>query len=152
MVACLFSTNHFYFLCCADLHGFSLATLSLVTLHYYRQVASSFAVGSVAKSCLFATPRTAARQASLSSTISQSLLKFMSPESVMPSNHLILCWPFSSCPQSFPESGPFPMSQLLASGGQSIGTLASASVLPMNIQGWFSLGWTGLISLQSKGL
>ena len=58
--------------------------------------------------------------------------------------------PFSSCPQSFPASGYFPMSQLFASGDQSIGT--SASVLPMNIQGWFSSGQTGLISLQSKWL
>ena len=60
--------------------------------------------------------------------------------------------PFSSCPQSFPASGSFPMSQLFASGGQSIGASASASVLPMNIQNWFPLGWTGWISLQSKGL
>ena len=58
--------------------------------------------------------------------------------------------PFSSCPQSFPVSGSFPMSQLFTSGGQRIG--ASASVFPMNIQGWFPLGLTGLISLQSKGL
>ena len=60
--------------------------------------------------------------------------------------------PFSSRPQSFPASGSFPMSQLFASGGQSIGVSASASVLPINIQGWFSLGLTGLISLLSKGL
>ena len=60
--------------------------------------------------------------------------------------------PFSSCPQSFPASGSFPMSQLFAWGGQSIGVSASASVLPMNIQDWFPLGWTGWISLQSKGL
>ena len=59
--------------------------------------------------------------------------------------------PFSSCPQSFPASGSFPMSQLFAWGGQSIGVSASASVLPMNIQGWFPLGWTDWISLQSKG-
>ena len=58
--------------------------------------------------------------------------------------------PFSSCPQSFPESGSFPMSQLFASGGQSIG--ASASVFPVNIQDWFPLWLTGLSSLQSKGL
>ena len=58
--------------------------------------------------------------------------------------------PFSSCPQSFPASGSFPKSQLFISDGQTIG--ASASVLPMNIQGWFPLGWTGWISLQSKGL
>ena len=60
--------------------------------------------------------------------------------------------PFSSCPQSFPASRSFQMSQLLASGGQSIRVSASASVLPMNIQDWFPLGWTGWISLQSKGL
>ena len=60
--------------------------------------------------------------------------------------------PFSSCPQSFPASGSFQMSQFFASGGQSIGVSASASVLPMNAQDWFPLGWTGWISLQSKGL
>ena len=60
--------------------------------------------------------------------------------------------PFSSCLQSFPASGSFPMSRLFISGGQSIGASASASVLPMNIQGWFPSGLTGLISLQSKGL
>ena len=60
--------------------------------------------------------------------------------------------PFSSCLQSFPASGTFPVSQFVTSGGQSIGVSALASVLPMNIQDWFPLGWTGLISLQSKGL
>ena len=60
--------------------------------------------------------------------------------------------PFSSCLQSFPESGSFPMSQFFASGGQSIGVSDSSSVLPMNIQDWFPLGVTGLITLQSKGL
>ena len=60
--------------------------------------------------------------------------------------------PFSSCPQSFPASGSFQMSQLFASGGQNIGVSASASVLPMNTQDWFPLGWTGWISLLSKGL
>ena len=60
--------------------------------------------------------------------------------------------PFSFCLQSFPASGSFPMIQFFASVGQSIGASASASVLPMNIQDWFPLGWTGLISLQSKGL
>ena len=60
--------------------------------------------------------------------------------------------PFSSCPQSFPASGSFQMSQLFASGGQSIGVSASASVLPVNIQDWFPLGLTCWISLQSKGL
>ena len=60
--------------------------------------------------------------------------------------------PFSSCLQSFPASGPFLMSQFFTSGDQSVGVSASASVLPMNIQDWFPLGWTGWISLQSKGL
>ena len=60
--------------------------------------------------------------------------------------------PFSSCPQSFPASGSFQMSQLFASGGQNIGVSASTSVLPTNIQDWSPLGWTGWISLQSKGL
>ena len=60
--------------------------------------------------------------------------------------------PFSSCPQSYSESRSFPMSSLFTSGSQSIGASASVSVLPMSIQGWFPLGWTGLISLQSKGL
>ena len=60
--------------------------------------------------------------------------------------------PFSSCLQSFPASGSFQMSQFFASGGQCIGVLASASVLPTNIQDWFPLGWTGWISLLSKGL
>ena len=66
----------------------------------------------------------------------------------------ILCSavPFSSCLQSLPASGSFPVSWLFASGGQGIGASASASILPMNIQGWFPLGLTGLISLQSKGL
>ena len=60
--------------------------------------------------------------------------------------------PFSSCPQSFPASGSFPMSQLFALGGQSIGVSVSTSVLPMNTQDWSPVGWTGWIALQSKGL
>ena len=101
---------------------------------------------------LFVTPWIAAHQASLSFTVSWSLLKFMSIKSVMPSNRLILCCSFSSCPQSFPGSGSFAVSQIFTSGGQSIRASTSASVLPMNIQGWFPLGLTGLISLLSKGL
>ena len=101
---------------------------------------------------LFATPRTAACQASLSITKSQSLPKLMSIELVMPSNISSSVIPFSSCLQSFPASGSFQMSQLFASGGQSIGVSASISVLPMDIQDWFPLGWTGWISLQSKEL
>ena len=82
---------------------------------------------------LFVTPWTA-RQVSLS-TISQSLLKLMSIESVMPSNHLILCCPLLVLPQSLPMSESFPMSQFFASGGQSIRASASASVLLVNILG-----------------
>ena len=95
---------------------------------------------------LFLTPWTAPCQASLSFTISWSLFKLMSIKSVMPSNHLVLCRPLLLLPLIFL------MSQLFASGGQSIGASASASVLPMNIQDWFLLGLTGWISLQFKGL
>ena len=88
----------------------------------------------------------------LSFTISQSLLKLMSIESMMPSNHLILCRPLLLLLQSFPASGSFHMSQLFVLGGQSTGASTSASVLPVTIQGWFPLGLTHLISLLSKGL
>ena len=97
-------------------------------------------------------PWTATRQASLSVTNSQSLLKFMSMDSVMPSNHLILCHSLLLLPSIFPSIRVFLMSQFFTSGGQSIGVSASASVLPMNIQDKFNLGLNGLISLQSKGL
>ena len=83
---------------------------------------------------LFSTPGIAARQASLSITNSRNSLRLTSIESVMPSSHLVLCRPFSSCPQSLPASGSFQMSQLFASGGQSIGVSTSTSVLPMNTQ------------------
>ena len=81
---------------------------------------------------------------------SWSLLKLMPIKLVMPSNHLILCCPFLLLPSFFPRSGSFPMSHLFQSGGQII--RASASDFLMNIQDWFPLGLTGLISLQSKGL
>ena len=100
---------------------------------------------------LFATPWTAAQKAALSFTISQSLLKLPSSQWCHPtiSSSVI---PFSSCLQSFPASGSFPVSQFFASGGQSIGASASASVLPMNIQDWFPLGWTGWIFSQESSL
>ena len=98
------------------------------------------------------TPWTATRQASLFFTISRSLLKLMSIESVMPSIISSSIIPFSSCLQSFPASKSFLMSQLFTSDSQSIGASASASVLPMNILGWFPLGLTRLISLQYSGL
>ena len=107
---------------------------------------------------LFATPWTAACQASPSSTISQSLLRFS--EQTQSIEHPLSQWChptisssaalFFFCLQSSPASGSFPLSWLFASGGQSIGDSASTSVLPVNIQGWCPLGWTGLISLQSK--
>ena len=82
---------------------------------------------------LFATPRIAARQASLSITNSQNLPKLISTESVIPSNHLIFCHPLIFLPSIFPSIRSFQMSQFFTSGGQSIGVSASASVLPMNI-------------------
>ena len=101
---------------------------------------------------LFAISWTVACQASLSITNSWSLLKLMSIKSVMPSNHLILCHPHILLSSVFPSIGSFPRSQSFALGGQSIGVSALASVLPMNIQDWSPLGWTGFISLQSKEL
>ena len=97
---------------------------------------------------LFATAWTTAHQATLSFTISQSLLKLMSIESVMSFNHLILCC-LLLLPSIFPDSGSFQVRWFFASSGQRIG--ASASVLPMNIHDWAPLGLTGLI-LQSKEL
>ena len=111
-------------------------------------VSFSYCCSSVAQSCpTLCNPWIAARPAYLSLTVSQSLFKLMSIESVMPSNHLVI--PFSSWILSFPVSGYFPVSQLFITGGQI--TEASATILPMNIQDWFPLGLTGLI-LQSKGL
>ena len=88
-------------------------------------------------------PETAAHQASLFITNSYSLLKLKSIKSVMQFKHLILCRSLLLLPASFPASGSIPISQLFTSGSQNIGVSASASVLPMNIQGWFPLGWTG---------
>ena len=92
---------------------------------------------------LFVTPWTAAHQASMSFTISQSLHKLRSIESVMYPTILSSVIPFFTCLQSFPASGSFQMSQLFALGGQSIGVSASTSVLPMNTRDWSPLGLTG---------
>ena len=100
----------------------------------------------------FVTPRTVACQASLSFTISQSLLKLMSIELVMPSNHLILCHPLLLLPSNFPSIRVFSNELVLPVRWPKFWISTSASVLPMNIQGWFPLRLTGLISLQSKGL
>ena len=100
----------------------------------------------------FATPWTAARQASLSITSSWSWLKFMFIEWVMPSNHLILCHPLLLPTSIFPRIRVFSKESVLCMRCQSVGVSASASVLSVNIQDWFRLGWTGWISLQSKRL
>ena len=100
----------------------------------------------------FATPWTVACQASLSFTISQSLPKLRPLSWWCHPDISSSVVPFSSCLQSFPTSGSFPMSQFFTSSGQSIGVSASASVLPVNMQDWFHLGLTGFISLLSKGL
>ena len=101
---------------------------------------------------LFVTPWTAARQASLSITNWWSLPKLMSIESVMPSNHLILCRPLLLPPSIFPSIRVFSSDSVLHNRWPNTGVSASASVLPMNIQDWFPLEWTDWISLQSKGL
>ena len=107
---------------------------------------------SVAQLCpTLCNPMGCSTQAFLFFTIFWSLLKLMSIKSVMPSNHLILCRPLLLL-QSFPASGSFPMSQFFTSHGQSIRASASASVLLVNIQDWFSLGLTGWISVLSKTL
>ena len=124
--------------------------LFLKILTYHHQELTS--VQSLSRVWLFGTPRTAARQASLSTTKSRSPPKPMSIESVMPSKLITLYRPLLLLPQSLPASGSFPMSQLFASGGQSTGVSASTSVLPVNTQDGSPLGWTGCISLQSKCL
>ena len=113
---------------------------------------SSVQFSSVSQSCsTLCDPMNHSMPAFLSITNSWSLL--MCIESVMPSNHIILCHPLLLPPSIFPSIRVFSNESALRSfGGQSIGASASASVLPMNIQDWFPLGWTGWISLQSKGL
>jgi len=101
---------------------------------------------------LFAAPWTAAHQASLSITNSQSLLSSCLLRQWCHLTISCSVFPFSSHLQSFPASGSFQMSQFFTSGGQSIGVSTSASVLSIKIQDWFPLGWTGWISLQPKGL
>ena len=109
----------------------------------YHQFSS---VESLSHVQLFVTPWTAARQVSLSITNSQSLLKFMSITSVMPSNHFILCLPLLLLPSVFPCIRILSNESVLQSGGQSIGISASTLVLPMNIQDLFLLEWTGWAS------
>ena len=113
----------------------------LEALLYHEALGGDVIVQLLNQVGLFATPWTAAHQASLSITISQNLLKFTSIESVMPSNHLILC-----CSLNLSQHQC--LFHLFEWGGQNIGASASASVLPVNIQSWFSLGLTGLISIR----
>ena len=108
---------------------------------------------SVTQSCpKFVTPWPAAHQASLSITNSQSLLKLMSIESVMPSNHLFLCCPLLFLPSIFPSIRGFSNESVLHIRWPKYWSFRFSTVLPMNIQDWFPLGWTVWISLQSKGL
>ena len=111
-----------------------------------------FVVQSLSCVWLFATPWTAARQASMSFTVSWNSLKLTSMSRWCHPTISFSAACFSLCLQSFPASGSFPMSWLFVSDGQNTGASALASVLPMNIQGWFPLGWTGWVSLQPKGL
>ena len=115
-----------------------------------RQSVSSVTQFRISRVWFFVTLWTAACQASLSN--SWSLIKLLSLSQWCHPTISPTVVSVSSCLQSFPASGSFPMSRFFASGGQSIGVSASTSVLPMNIQDWFPLGWNGWISLQSKGL
>ena len=146
-----------YLILRSDLNSDTTFPLEILYLHLI------IVVQSLGRVRLFVTSWTTAHHTSLSFTIYRSFLKLLSIELAMPSNHLIFCHPLLLLPSIFPsirvfsnESGlfqwvrSFPMSRLFASGGQSIG--ASASVLPMNIQVWCSLGLTSLILLQSRGL
>ena len=124
-----------------------------VCVYIYICISVQFSsVQSLSRVWLFATPWTISRKASLSITNSQSPPKPMSIELVMPSNHLILCRPLLLLPSIFPSIRIFSNESVLHVRWQNIGVSASASVLPMNIQDLFSLGWTSWISLQSKGL
>ena len=130
-----------------------LPILLLLILLYHGIVKQDISVQLLSHVQLFATPWTAAYQASLSITRSQSLLKLMSIESVMPSNHLIFCRPLLLLPSIFPSIRVFFNDSVIhITGGQSIGVSALASVLPVNIQDWSPSGYTGWISLQPKGL
>ena len=132
--------------------------LTFISLHSYNcfliRTSKIYCLQFSSLSCvrLFVTPWIAAHQGSLSITNSRSLLKLMPIESVIPSKHLILCRPRLHLPPIPHSIRCFPKTQLFPWGGQSIGVSASASVLPMNIQDWSPLEWSGWISLQSKGL
>ena len=128
--------------------AFSLSSFTLIKRLF--NPSSFHSVHSLSHVRLFATPWTAARMPGLPVHQTPGVHPNPCPLSHPTISPSVI--PFSSCPQSFSVSGSFPMSQFFASGGQSSWVSASASVLPMNIQNWFPLGWTAWISLQSKGL
>ena len=121
-------------------------------LYYTWEAQSLNKIPSFSCVWLFATPWTAACQASLCITNSWSLLTLTSVRLVMPCKHLILCRPLLLLPSIFPRIRVFPNESILCIRWPKIGVSASASVLPMNIQDWFPLEWTGLIALQPRGL
>ena len=118
----------------------------------YRFSAQFTSVQSLSRVRLFATPWTAAHQASLSITNSRSSPKLMSIESVMPSNHLILCHPLLLLPSIFPSIRVFSSESALHIRWPKYWSFSFKSVLPRNTQDWSPLGWIGWISLQSKAL
>ena len=132
--------------------SFLFAWWKSTTRLWYRSSAQLSSVHWLSSVRLFATPWTAAHQASLSVTNSQSLLKFTSIESVMPSNHLILSHPLLLLASTVPSIMVFSNESVLCIRWPKTGVSASAPVLLMNIQHCFPLGWAGWISLQSKGL
>ena len=136
--------------CCQSSHtSFKMVYCWKETVIKIHSISS---VQSLSRVRLFVTPWTAARQASLSITNCQNSLKLMSIELVMPSNHLILCCPLLLLPSIFPSIRVFSNESALRHQVASIRVSASTSVLPLNTQDWSPLGWTGWISLQSKGL
>ena len=137
----------------AEQNSPSFSSISVLTCwsYIFQSICLPEGVSSVTQSCpTLWDPMNCTRIPSI--TNSRRLLKLLSITLVMPSYHLILCHPFLLPPSIVPSIRVFPISQLFASGGQSIGVSASASVLPTNFQDWFPLGMTGWISLQSKGL
>ena len=129
--------------------------IDLLTNKHMKKWSMSLVIqfSSVTQSCpTLCNPMKHSMPGLLSITNSRSSPKPISIELVMPSNYLILCCPLLLLPSIFPSIGSFQMNQLFASGGQSIGVSASTSILPINTQDWSPLGWTGWISLQSKGL
>ena len=132
--------------------GFLFLCIALNSVRFLNLSVQFSSVQSLSRVQLFVTPWIAARQASLSITNSQSLLRPTSIESVMPSSHLILCRPLFLLPQIPPSIRVFSNESTLHLGGQSTGFSALASFLPKKSQRWSPLEWTGWISFQSKGL